>query len=93
MRENTQQTDRWGMWMGRAKACFKVAAAIDSATATLGATAKQFDAASDDDIAREAASALREAEAALLHAREAVHAALQAKKLTPANREASYGLH
>ena len=90
MRENNR-TDRWGSWIGRARACFKVAGAIDSTTFTLIATAKEFEAA-NDDAAREAATALRHAEAALVRAREAVHAALQAKQMTAANREPAYGL-
>ena len=93
MDANTQTTDRWGNWMGRARTCFKVAAAIDTAAPTLAATARQLELAEDDEIAHEAVCALREAEAALAHAREAVHAALKAKKLTPANRQASFGLH
>lgn len=77
--------------MGRARACFRVAGAIDATSSTLGATAREFERA-NDDAAREAARALRLAEAALLRARSAVQAALEAKQLTPANREPSYGL-
>jgi hypothetical protein len=93
MHATTQTNDRWGNWMGRARTCFKVAAAIDTAAPALAATARQLELSTHDDLAREAACALREAEAALIRAREAVHAALQAKKLTPANRQASFGLH
>jgi 2,4-dienoyl-CoA reductase-like NADH-dependent reductase (Old Yellow Enzyme family) len=89
--DTNNRTDRWGSWIGRARVCFRVAGAIDSTTITLVATAKEFEAA-NDDAAREAASALRLAEAALIRAREAVHAALQAKQMTPANREVAYGL-
>jgi hypothetical protein len=94
MRDNNRaelKTDRWSTWMGRARACFKVAGAIDATTSTLVATAREFEAA-NDDAAREAASALRLAEAALIRARAAVQNALEAKRLTPANREPSYGL-
>lgn len=83
--------DRWSSWMGRARTCFKVAGAIDATTSTLVATARELD-SSTDDAARDAANALRLAEAALIRARAAVQMALDAKKLTPANREASYGL-
>jgi hypothetical protein len=52
-----------------------VAGAIQSANSALAATAREFEAASDD-AAHEAATALRLAEAALLRARAAVEAAL-----------------
>jgi hypothetical protein len=84
-------SDRWSSWMGRARACFRVAGAIDSTSSTLVAIAREFDAA-NDDAAREAACALRLAESALVRARAAVQAALEAKRLTPENREPSYGV-
>jgi hypothetical protein len=86
-----QKTDRWSTWMGRARACFRVAGAIDATASTLVATAREFEAATDDS-GREAAEALRVAEAALARARAAVQTALEAKRLTPQNREAVYGL-
>ena len=55
--------------------CLRVAGAIESANTALAATAKEFEAASDD-AAREAAEALRAAEAAMSRARTAVQLAL-----------------
>jgi len=55
--------------------CLRVAGAIQSATFTLTATAREFEAATDD-AAHEAATALRLAEAALSRARAAVQAAM-----------------
>jgi uncharacterized Ntn-hydrolase superfamily protein len=55
--------------------CFRVAGAIASANTTLTATAREFEAASDD-AAHEAATALRLAEAAMSRARAAVQAAM-----------------
>lgn len=85
------KTDRWSQWMGRAKVCFRVAGAIDATSSTLAATARELEGA-PDDAAREAAQALRLAEEALTRARAAVQRALEARRLTPENREPSYGL-
>lgn len=67
--------------------CFRVSGAIESTTSTLKATAKEFEAASDD-AAHEAATALRLAEAALAKARLAVQAVLARQQAAPMRRAA-----
>ncbi len=74
--------------MGRARTCFRAATAIDTSTLAVIATVRELETVSD---AQDVVQALRQAEAALVRARDAVQAALQARKLTPENREASYG--
>jgi hypothetical protein len=87
-RMNDKNDTRWGNWMGRARTCFRAATAIDTSTTAVTSTVRELEAAGADELVVQ----LREAEAALARAREAVQAALQARKLTPANREVSYGL-
>lgn len=77
--------------MSRARTCFRVAGAIDTTTPTLAETARELE-ADPDAAAQEAATALRVAEEALGRARAAVQRALDARRLTPQNREAAYGL-
>ena len=79
---------RWDNWMGRARTCFKAATAIDNSTTAVTSTKLELEHAG----ATELVDTLKAAEAALARAREAVQAALQARKLTPANRQPSYGL-
>lgn len=91
MSTNTTNTpSRWSNWMDRARTCFKAASAIDAGHTTVSATLRELNGLSDPQ--GEMVSALREAEAALERARDAVQAALKARQLTAANREVSYGL-
>ncbi len=87
----TNTTSRWNDWMGRARLCCRATTAIDNTTATVHHAVTELE-ATQAPIARDAVEALRSAEAALLRAREAVEAAMKARKLTAANREVSYGL-
>lgn len=92
MAQSTRQNGgRWSNWVGRARLCFQAAGAIDATTTTLAETARELESA-EDTAALEAAQALRVAEEALRRAREAVRTALQARQMTPANREPAYGL-
>ena len=68
----------------------EAASAIDAGHTTVSATLRELNGLSDPQ--GEMVSALREAEAALERARDAVQAALKARQLTAANREVSYGL-
>jgi hypothetical protein len=79
---------RWDNWMGRARTCFRAASAIDHSTTAVTSTVRELENVGADELV----DALKAAEAALARARDAVQAALQARKLTPANREVSYGL-
>jgi hypothetical protein len=87
----TQQGGRWANYVVRAKTCFRATTVIDSTTHALHDALKELS-QGGDAAAVEATEALREAEKALARARACLAAALEAKKLTPANREASYGL-
>ena len=80
---------RWNTWLGRARTCCRAATAIDASSSAVHSTA---DALAEVAEAGDLVKVLREAEAALSAAREAVQAALKARQLTPANREAEYGL-
>ena len=80
--------NRWNSWMGRARTCFRAATAIDTSVTAVHSTVRELESAGADDLV----VMLREAEAALARARDAVQAALQARALTPSNREPSYGL-
>lgn len=80
---------RWNQWMGRARTCFRAATAIDASVTAVHSTTEAVAAAQgENDLVR----ILREAEAALETARDAVEAALKARQLTPANREVSYAI-
>ncbi|MBL8916116.1 MAG: hypothetical protein JNM17_35780 [Archangium sp.] len=81
---------RWSNWMDRARTCFKAATAIDATATTVHSTLRELNGLADPQS--EMVNALREAEAALERAREAVQAALKARQLTAANREVAYGL-
>ncbi len=83
------QVTRWDSWMGRAKTCFRAATVIDSSVTAVTATVRELEVDPNPD---DVVEALRAAEAALQRAREAVEIALQARKLTPANREPTFGL-
>ena len=87
----TTAPDRWQHYLGRARTCFRAATAIDSTTHALIDAATALEGATDS-AAEEAVIALHQAERALARARECLAMALEAKKLTPANREPSYGL-
>lgn len=88
----SNQTDsRWNSWMGRARTCFRAATAIDASSTAVTTTVRQFEGATDE-LGAELVTVLREAEEALAKARDAVQAALAARKLTPQNREPVYGL-
>lgn len=82
---------RWQHYLTRARTCFRAATVIDSTCHALSDAAMALEGATDS-AAEEAAVALREAERALARARECLATALEAKKLTPQNREAHYGL-
>lgn len=82
---------RWQHYLGRARTCFRAATVIDTTTRALIDAAVALEGATDH-AAEEAVVALHQAERALARARECLAMALEAKKLTPANREASYGL-
>jgi hypothetical protein len=82
---------RWSGWVERARVCFQIAGAIDATAPALRASMRKLEGASDT-AALEAAEALRAAEAALLKARAAVRTAMEAHRLTPANREPVYGV-
>lgn len=82
---------RWQHYLVRARTCFRATTVIDSTAHALSDAAMALEGATDS-AASEAAIALREAERALARARECLTYALEAKKLTPANREPSYGL-
>lgn len=81
---------RWQHYVARARTCFRAATVIDSTAHALSDAALALDGATDR-AAEEAAVALREAERALARARQCLAQALEAKKLTPANRESQYG--
>lgn len=85
------ESTRWNQWMGRARACFRAASAIDNSASAVTTTTRELEGAEDVSVL-EAVEALRAAEAALLKARAAVQVALKAKKLVAANREPQYGL-
>ncbi len=82
---------RWQHYLVRARTCFRATTVIDSTAHALSDAALALQ-GSTDSAAEEACVALREAERALARARECLAFALDAKKLTPANREPSYGL-
>lgn len=82
---------RWNTFLTRFRVCAQAARAINGVEHDLAEAARTLEGA-PDDAGREAAEALRLAEQALNLARERLQRALEAKKLTPANREASYGL-
>lgn len=75
--------------MDRARTCFKAASAIDASTTAVHSTLRELE---GGEGLSEMVHVLHDAEAALERAREAVQAALKARQLTAANREASYGL-
>ncbi len=83
--------NRWQNYLARARTCFRAATVIDSTAHALTDAANALEGATDS-AAEEAARALREAERALARARKCLASALDAKKLTPANREPGYGL-
>lgn len=85
----TNKTSRWNDWMGRARLCCRATTAIDHSSSTVHETVKAL---ADVPAAREALEALHAAEAALARARDAVDAAMKARRLTAANREVHYGL-
>lgn len=96
MHTNTNTTPsttqgRWHHYVTRARTCFRAATVIDSTTHALTDAAAALEGATDS-AAEEAAAALRDAERALARARQCLSMALEAKKLTPANREAHYGM-
>ena len=82
---------RWQNYLVRAQTCFRATTIIDSTAHALSDAALALEGASDS-AAEQACQALREAERALARARECLASAVEAKKLTPANREVSYGL-
>lgn len=90
-RMNKQTDSRWNSWMGRARTCFRAATAIDASATAVTTSVREFE-GSDDELGSDLVATLREAEAALVKARDAVQAALAARKLTPQNREPVYGL-
>ena len=90
-KSNTASPGRWGNYLVRARTCFRATTVIDSTSHALSDAALELEGATDS-AASEACRALREAERALARARECLAFALDAKKLTPANREPSYGL-
>ena len=82
---------RWQHYLVRARTVFRATTVIDSTAHALSDAALELEGATDS-AAEEACIALREAERALARARTCLAFAVEAKKLTPANREASYGL-
>ena len=82
---------RWQNYLVRARTCFRATTVIDSTAHALSDAASALEGATDS-AAAQACEALREAERALARARECLATAVDAKKLTPANREPSYGL-
>ncbi|MDP2275587.1 MAG: hypothetical protein Q8N23_16660 [Archangium sp.] len=82
---------RWQHYLVRARTCFRATTVIDSTAHAISDAAQALEGATDS-AAEEACIALRDAERALARARECLAQALEAKKLTPANREPSYGL-
>ena len=82
---------RWQHYLVRARTCFRATTVIDTTAHAISDAAEALEGATDS-AAEEACIALREAERALARARECLASALDAKKLTPANREVSYGL-
>jgi len=89
--KTNQGGGRWANYLVRAKTCFRATTVIDTTTHALHDAVKELS-QGHDAAAVEATEALREAERALARARAAIAAALEAKKLTPANREPEYGL-
>lgn len=83
---------RWQHYLVRARTCFRATTVIDTTAHAISDAADAL-AGATDSAAEEACLALREAERALARARECLAFALEAKKLTPANREVSYGLN
>jgi len=65
---NDKNDTRWGNWMGRARTCFRAATAIDTSTTAVTSTVRELEAAGADELVVQ----LREAEAALARARDAV---------------------
>lgn len=91
-KSNTKSTPgRWQHYLVRARTCFRATTVIDSTAHALSDAAMALEGATDS-AAEEACQALRDAERALARARECLASAVDAKKLTPANREPSYGL-
>lgn len=90
-KKTTNSGGRWANYVVRARTCFRATTVIDSTSHSLHEAAKEL-AAANDAAAEQACEALREAERALARARECLALALEAKKLTPANREPEYGL-
>jgi len=84
-------TGRWQHYLVRARTCFRATTVINSTAHALSDAAMALEGATDS-AAEEACIALREASRALARARECLASALDAKKLTPANREPSYGI-
>ena len=82
---------RWQHYLVRARTCFRATTVIDSTAHALSDAALELE-GSSDSAATQACIALREAERALARAKECLVTALEAKKLTPANREPSYGI-
>lgn len=82
---------RWQHYLVRARTCFRATTVIDSTAHALADAALSLEGATDS-AAEQACVALREAERALARARECLAFAVEAKKLTPANREPAYGL-
>lgn len=90
-RTPAQPAGRWQNYLVRARTCFRATTVIDSTAHALSDAAQALEGATDS-AAAQACEALREAERALARARECLATAVDAKKLTPANREPSYGL-
>lgn len=88
---NAGSPGRWQNYLVRARTCFRATTVIDSTAHALSDAALALEGATDS-AAEQACQALREAERALARARQCLASAVEAKKLTPANREVSYGL-
>ena len=82
---------RWQHYLVRARTVFRATTVIDSTAHALSDAALELEGATDS-AAKQACIALREAERALARARTCLAFAVEAKKLTPANREPAYGL-
>lgn len=90
-KKTTNTGGRWANYVVRARTCFRATTVIDTTSQSLQEAAREL-AEGKDPAAEQACEALREAERALARARECLALALEAKKLTPANREPEYGL-
>lgn len=82
---------RWDAFRERLARVSQASSAIRKTSEVLADAARSLEGATDEE-GRAAGEAIRQATEALGAAQQRLHAALAARRLTPANREPSYGL-